>query len=1169
MRYHRRQVTFIVSALLFTGLGFLITQGNFGRGDVYKNSPYVIVNVVSFLSLLSIFVCTLFCANVVLRDKLHGMEQLLFTTSVTRSLYFGVRLTGLLLAVFGVLCFAVAGAFLGALLATPVHLRGPFQASYYLHPLFVFGLPNVLFVCSILFSVAMLTKSMKAVYASGVGLFVLYFTASILGNSPMMASSVYKVNGTDLLPALSDPFGIAAFFGETRLWPASLRNEQLFPVQGVFLANRLLWSSVSFLLLLISFRSFRFRLPSTAHQKRMGLPVEIIPVVPYQPVAAMPHGVGHLYRTIVSQWKLELIAVFKHIPFLVMLALWIFLNAVDLKENLLHGPYGVRYYLASGFIAEELISMKPALLLLIFYAAEMIGRERSSRMDALIFSTPVPNGALWGGKSLALAVLIVTLVTANIITGIGLQVFTGFPVIEWGTYVSLYYFSGVPLLLFALLIVFIQTLVPNKYLGMLLSMVIVGLILFSRQLGLTHYLLRYAMVPGLLYSSFNEFGHYARGFPGYMLYWFGLAAILSLLAIAMWPRSTYVSWWQRVSSIGEIGGKAGKLCLAAFVLVWIGTGWWIYQQTPVTSTARNNTLAREWYVQYEKQFKSLAPLPQPIIIAVKTIIDIYPAEGRYKVSGSYLLQNQTDAPIEKLWLGVDPEVSSIQWAIPGATLQKTDSLFKQYWYVLRSPLAPGDTMRLPFTLEVIRSRYASFNRENSVVSNGSYIELEKFLPYFGYNDRFETGDVEDRKAYGLPPLVFTASTDSSYHLVEYETIVSTAHDQQAVTVGRLLRSWSNGDRQCFHYKTEQPVAFMFAVSSARYMLQQEIYKGVAFSIYHHPGHLYNVPMMMQAMKDAVDYGNAHFSRYPLDHLTLAEIPHYPGSATAYPGVVFSTERLNFMTDFRDSTLFNTVYATTAHEVAHQWWANALMPLDAPGRAVLTESLAKYTEAMVSEKRFGQSYLSDYLKYDNTLYFNMRNGDGMDELPLWQTAGQTFVHYQKGGLALYAIKEALGEEKVNTALHQLIEKHAASYHKATTTTLFNALAIGANTRELALLDQLFKKVVVYNNEVKVMDCQQQANGKFRVSLQVNISKTNQTQQPAVFEMPDEDITVAVYNQPANKRGRYSNPIYWQVHHFTKKESVITVITDSKPVAVAIDPCYYFLDDNLSDNVAVLK
>jgi aminopeptidase N len=429
--------------------------------------------------------------------------------------------------------------------------------------------------------------------------------------------------------------------------------------------------------------------------------------------------------------------------------------------------------------------------------------------------------------------------------------------------------------------------------------------------------------------------------------------------------------------------------------------------------------------------------------------------------------------------------------------------------------------------------------------------------------------VEDRKDYGLPPLVFTASTDSSYHLVDYETVVSTAHDQQAVTVGRLLRSWSQGNRQFFHYKTEQPVAFMFAVSSARYKLQQETYKGIAFSIYHHPGHLYNVPLMMQAMQDAVDYGNAHFSTYPFNYLTLAEIPHYPGSATAYPGVVFSTERLNFMTDFRDSTLFNTVYATTAHEVAHQWWANALMPLDAPGRAMLTESLAKYTEAMVAEKRFGQSCLSDYLKYDNSLYFNMRNGDGMDELPLWQTAGQSFVHYQKGGLALYAIKEALGEERMNAALHQLIKEHAVPHHKASAANLFNALANGATAHERLLLDQLLKQVVVYSNQVKVLDCERLPNGKYSVNIQVGISKTNQTQLPAVSVMPDEDMMVAIYNQPANKRGLYSNPIYWQVHHFNKASSVVTLVTDSKPVAVAIDPLCYFLDDNLSDNVAVLK
>ncbi len=89
--------------------------------------------------------------------------------------------------------------------------------------------------------------------------------------------------------------------------------------------------------------------------------------------------------------------------------------------------------------------------------------------------------------------------------------------------------------------------------------------------------------------------------------------------------------------------------------------------------------------------------------------------------------------------------------------------------------------------------------------------------------------------------------------------------------------------------------------------------------------------MMQAMKDAVDYGKEHFCDYPATSLSLAVVPHYPGAATAYPGVMFSAEKINFLSDFRDTSRFNTVYMVTAHETAHQWWADILSPAPRAGK----------------------------------------------------------------------------------------------------------------------------------------------------------------------------------------------------------------------------------------------
>lgn len=1166
LRYHAKQVTAIVSALLFFLLGMVIVQGGFGGNEVHKNAPYVINVAVCFLSLFSIFACTLLCGNVVLRDITYKTDALLFTTSIQRITYFISRFAGLFATVFAILCLAVLGTSAGAMFASADRL-GAFDPLYFLWPILVFGLPNVLFCTSVLFSIALLSGSLRAVYVAGVALFILYFIASILGNSPMMASSVMDPDGPDLLSLLLDPFGMTSFFWETKSWSVLQRNHQLFQPGAVFLANRLVWVAVSALLLVLSYRFFPFHpvlpKPVKSKSKVSGNGV----VLAYQTFPVLPKGFLYYKNVFLSQLRLDMSGVFQHILFLLVLGLWVFLFAVELKENIFFGPYGVRFYALTGMIVEELVSIKPALLLLIFYASELIHREKAANMQMLVYSTPVPDAVLWSAKCTTLAVLIGILITVNIGIGLVLQLVSNQPVVDWVAYLSLYYYSGLPLLLFALLIVFIQTVTPNKYLGILLSLLAIGITIFGRRLGITHYLLRYATVPNLEYSDMNGFGHDAKAFNWYMLYWSLLAVILGFLSAGIWKNSGYDTWWKRVRTMGQNWNVTAKWVLIASTLLWAGTGTYIWQHTNNVSVMRDRK-ELDWQAEYEQKYQRYAHLPQPIITAVKTTVDLYPDEGKYVVKGSYRLQNKSNVSITKLWIGTDPEVNIIRISIKDAQQKSVDEEFKQYWYQLKKPLLPGAEMSLDFSMEVMRSGFVPFNSENSVVSNGTYIELEKYVPYFGYRAGYEISDPATRKEKGLKALVESTIPDPDYHLIDFETIISTKADQHVVTVGSLLKEWNAGDRRYFSYKSELPIHFMFALSSARYAFKNEVRNGTKFRIYYQPGHESNVPAMMLAMQDAIDYGKAQFSDYQFKHIALAEIPQYPGSATAYPGVIFSKERFNFSTDFRDTTKFDFTYATTAHEVAHQWWANQLSPLDTVGGPFL-ESLAKYTEALVAEKRFGKMNLKSYLEADNALYFNIRSAVGEKELPLNRASEQTFVYYQKGGLALYAIQEALGEKHVSEALQRLLQKHGYPNKKATPDDLIAELKRSTTSHQARLIDEYLKKVITYDSKLKLVKSQTLSNGNLRLTLKINVKKTDETDALPKHLKPDEDIAIAVFDQSEAQWNRATKPIYFQRHHFTKNETIMTLEVNKNAKMIILDPFVNLLDEERSDNVVQLQ
>ena len=477
--YHFRQVTFRIAALLFLIMGIMMPFGNFGGDEIYRNAPHVINFIVCLLSLFTIFVSTLACAAVVLRDSQYRMEPLIFTTSVGRRPYFAVRFLGLLGAVFLVMCLAAFGMAIGTF-AAPAERLGPFRLSYYLVPLLTFGLPAVVFCCSMVFATSLLTRNARLVYTAGVLIFILYFTASILGNSPVMAGSIPAPGGPGRFSVLIDPFGFTAFFGETMNWPVWRRNRELFPLTPVFIANRLLWTAISAGLLGLEYSRFKFRVLPEKDKKTGQISNALhTPARSYRTVDTRIGKQNYHWQACSGTFRLETRTLFGPVITALVFALWVFFNAVELLENLSSGPYSVRSYATSGILAEQLVAVRPALLLIIFYASELIHREKTTGIQPLICATPVSVTVFAIAKCLALVAWILALITVHIATGVAVQWFSGFEAFEWRTYFSLYYYAGLPLVLWAALIIFVQTIVRNKYLGMLVSGLIAGVVFFG------------------------------------------------------------------------------------------------------------------------------------------------------------------------------------------------------------------------------------------------------------------------------------------------------------------------------------------------------------------------------------------------------------------------------------------------------------------------------------------------------------------------------------------------------------------------------------------------------------------------------------------------------------------------------------------------------------------
>ncbi len=108
-------------------------------------------------------------------------------------------------------------------------------------------------------------------------------------------------------------------------------------------------------------------------------------------------------------------------------------------------------------------------------------------------------------------------------------------------------------------------------------------------------------------------------------------------------------------------------------------------------------------------------------------------------------------------------------------------------------------------------------------------------------------------------------------------------------------------------------------------------------------------------------------------------------------------------------------------MGHQWWGHQVIPANVQGSAVLSESLSEYSAYLAMEQLYGEHHLRKFLKYEMDRYLRGRSGEILEELPLMRAENQQYIHYPKGGIVMYPLKDRLGEDNLNYALRSFLEE----------------------------------------------------------------------------------------------------------------------------------------------------
>ena len=1151
-----------------------------GGGNVDVNSPFAITQTLLILSVFAIFVIPSFVANSILKDVDHKFDGILFSTPISKADY----LLGRFFGSFSAMAAALAGAPLGMLIGAfwpslDPETIAPTNLNHYFTVYLGFVLPSVLALSAMIYAVAVVSRSVMYTYLVAMGLLILY----LIGNE------ILDTPANQEMSALLDPFMLETFFEKTRYWTAADRNSTLISYEGVVLLNRIIWFGVAASFTALSYFLFSFRAPAKMAREKKGAGVDKaekqIAQINVGTRGTPIWGRATEYAQLWLRTKFEVLSVLKSLPFLIIMgfSLFMLISALVFQEF----AYGVSPYPVTRIMIQVIQgTMGLALIIvLIFYSADIIWRERKDKFNEIMDALPTPNWVYVASKLAALTFVLFAILLMGIFVSVMTQIFSGYSSFEAALYLErgLFYFV-MPFVMVAVLGCFVQVLSKNRFMGMMIMVLFLISRIVLANLGFEHPLYQYGF-GGIAtpLSDMNGSGRFIEGGYWVRAYWSAFAVLLLMLTYLLWNRGTLQPLKYRLRNLKAV--KTYRFAIPAIVAfgVVVGTGSYVFYNVNIVNDYVTAEGIEDQQVAYETRYRQYENLPMPRTVDVKIDVDIYPYKRRVEARSTQILENKTDENISTVHLvfALGTEVPLLE--LEGAQQPSFDADFNYYIFDLEKPMVPGEKRTLRFKTLIQQQGFDHRRPSLTLVRNGTFINNQELAPYIGFFPGAMLADRNERRKREMEPLPRTAKLEdkSQYgnnyirqdsDFVTFETTVSTIASQRVVSPGYLQKEWTEGDRRYFSYKMDAPIMNFYSYLSAEYEVVRDEFEGVDIEVFHHAPHPYNVERMIAAVKDSLAYYGKAFSPYQYKQVRILEFPAYRNFAQAFPNTIPYSEGIGFVAKITENSEVDLPYYVTAHEMAHQWWAHQVMSANVQGGTMLVETLSQYGALLIMEQKYGKDQIRKFLKFELDNYLSARAGDAEGELPLYRVENQQYIHYNKGSVIMYALKDYLGEDVVNRSLRRLIalrQYESAPY--AISTDLITILKEEAGPENVGLIEDFFEKITIFDVKMKESRVEEMADGRFKVLLDVEVAKVYADKEgqetKADFDIP-VDIGLFLKNPGADGFDS-TDVLMLEKRRITEASTTLEIFVKSKPAFAGIDPYNKLIDRNSDDNLKAVE
>jgi len=736
------------------------------------------------------------------------------------------------------------------------------------------------------------------------------------------------------------------------------------------------------------------------------------------------------------------------------------------------GPFDTAMLSTPGLLASGAMNTLVLLLclLLLFYNTESLLRERRTGLLPIVDGSPVSTASVLLGKCLANGFVVIVVFAATLLTCLCVLLAQGSVPVSVMPFVQLWGLLLPTLLLWSAFVTLIYVIVKSRYTTYAIGLAALGLSGYAQATDNMNWVGNWYLWGATRWTDMGSFELDGRALLWNRLFVLGMAALFMRLAVRWYAR--------RAADAARVVGRFAPLRVLRAVVVllpWLtvplATGGWLWHL--VQQGYQGDVADKQAKDYWRKNVQTWKDSPTPALADVELFVDLDPSRRWFAVSGSYLLVNRTDKPLATLPISAGdwelppalrPDVpvpllgavageaagetasedsdedsdaqasrapaaaSGPQWTLDGQPIAPVNSA--QLWLVKPSePLAPGASTHLGFRYAGTFPRGISGNGAGAgefILPSGVVLTCfgTSFAPVIGfmegrgvdedntadareYPDGYRDGVLEPILGYGVPFTTrITLRGPMDYTLNSVGTRTSDSVDEQN---GLRTTEWTS----------DHPVHF-FNIVCGRWAER----RGQGTVIYYHPEHTWNVETMGEALDAARLYYSQWFGEFPWQELKLSEFPALADYAQGFPTNITFSEGIGFLND--DDPRADVAFAITAHESAHQWWGNILVPGKAPGGAVLSEGMSHFSALMLLDTVKGKRERIEVAKRLESRYANGRQKDGERSLARVDGSrpGDTTVIYDRGGLVLWMLSRQMGRQEMFDGLRAFIAQWSA-------------------------------------------------------------------------------------------------------------------------------------------------